>query len=361
MRSAKDLEAEAARWIARLDRTEPGNWPDEFHQWLADDAKRRAAFTRLKVAWKRADNLRNLKPLSQAVDEDLLAPRPRIHEALWTHATVFGVMQSAAAEPLHRRRRDMAPESKPPTRWPVWLSFRAFLAAMLAVIVVSMSALVFGDRSSRVYETAVGGQEYVPLEDGSVASLNTNTRIRVKLTEGRREITLLRGEVLFTVAHDAARPFEVTAAGVTARAMGTEFSMQLREDGRVETVVREGQVAMFQPERLLGVSWRQQEIHPTLHAGDRALVDHRDVSVTNLGSAEIRRRLAWTLGRAVFRGATGAEIAKELNRYSQHRITVTDPKVASRRFGGSFDTTHPESFAYGLTQMFGAGTFVVSE
>ena len=137
--------------------------------------------------------------------------------------------------------------------------------------------------------------------------------------------------------------------------------MQLREDGRVETVVREGQVAMFQPERLLGVPWRQHEFHPTLRAGDRALVDHRDASVTNLGSAELRRRLAWTLGRAVFRGATGAEIAKELNRYSQHRITVTDPKVASRRFGGSFDTTHPESFAYGLTQMFGAGTFVVSE
>ena len=361
MRSAKDLEAEAARWIARLDRTEPDNWPDEFHQWLANSARHHAAFLRLKVAWKRADKLRNLKPLNQAVDEDLLAPRPRTHDALWTHATVFGVMQSAAVEPLHRRHRELAPERTPPTRWPTWLSFRALAAAALAVIVVSMSALVFGDRSSRVYETAVGGQEYVPLQDGSVASLNTNTRIRVNLTEGRREITLLRGEVLFTVAHDAARPFEVTAAGVTARAMGTEFSMRLREDGRVETVVSEGRVALFQPERLLGVPWRQHEIHPVLRAGDHAFVDHRGVSVRNVGSAEIRRRLAWTLGRAVFRGETGAEIAKELNRYSQHRITVTDPRVASRRFGGSFDTTHPESFTYGVTQMFGAGTFVVSE
>ncbi len=361
MRSAKDLEAEAARWIARLDRTQPGNWPDEFHEWLADDARHRAAFTRLSVAWKHAEKLRNLKPLSQAVDEDLLAPRPRMPDGTWTHATVFGVTQSAAIEPLHRRRRTLLAARKPPTKRPAWLSFRAVLVAALAVIVVSVSAIVFGDRNSHVYETAVGGHEYVPLEDGSVADLNTNTRIRVKLTEGRREITLLRGEVLFTVAHDATRPFEVDAAGVTARAVGTEFSMRLREDGRVETVVKEGQVVLFQPERLLGVPWRPHEIHPALHAGDHALVDHREASVTNLGAAEIRRRLAWTLGRAVFRGETGAEIAKELNRYSLHRITVTDPKVALKRFGGSFDTTHPESFTYALTPIFGAGTFAVSE
>jgi transmembrane sensor len=119
---------------------------------------------------------------------------------------------------------------------------------------------------------------------------------------------------------------------------------------------------MFQPDTLLGVRWRQHEIRPALHAGDRALVDQHQASVTSLGGgADVQRRLAWTRGRAVFRGETGADIARELNRYSRHRIAVTDPKVASRRFGGSFDTARPESFTDGLTQLFGVGTFVVAE
>ncbi len=212
MRSAKVIETEAARWIARLDGQEAADWPPEFSAWLGDDPRHRAAFTRLEVAWKRFDSLRKLKPLDRAVDADLLAPRAPAHAGLWTHANAFGVAQGAG--PRYRTAKR--------ARWQTILP-PAFVA--LACIVVAVSWLVLTDPGSRVYETSVGGREHVVLPDGSVAELNTNTRVRVKLSRSLREVELQRGEALFTVAHQPERPSEVTAAGVTTRAVGTQFSV----------------------------------------------------------------------------------------------------------------------------------------
>jgi len=347
MRSAKVIETEAAAWLARLDAREAGNSPPEFEAWLDDDPRHRAAFTRLEVAWKRSDLLRKLKPLDQAADEDLLAPRATAHEALWTHATAYGVAQGSGA-----RYRTAAAR----THWRTVLP-----AAMvgLALVVVSVSRLVLGDVHSRVYETTIGGREHVVLPDASVAELNSNTRIRVKFDRTRREVEILRGEALFTVEHQADRPFEVTAAGVTARAVGTQFSVRLREDNRAEALVMQGRVALLQPQRLFGVRLGRHEVQPVLGVGDRAIADERSASIENLGSADLDRRLLWTVGKVEFRGESVREVVRELNRYSLHRIRVTDPEVADEPFGGTFRTSDALSFVEGLSALYGASAFAV--
>ena len=73
----------------------------------------------------------------------------------------------------------------------------------------------------RVHQTERGGFERVVLPDGSTASLNTNSEIRVHFTHHHREIVLTRGEALFSVAHDELRPFEVDAGANAVRALGT--------------------------------------------------------------------------------------------------------------------------------------------
>ena len=346
MRSAKAIETEAATWLARLDARGAANAPPEFEAWLDDDPRHRAAFTRLEVAWKRSDLLRKLKPLDQAVDEDLLAPEALGREELWTHATAYGVAQGTGARDQIVKR----------TQWR-----RKLPLAMvgLALVVVSVSWLVFGDLQSRVYETTVGGRAHVVLPDGSVAELNSNTRIRVKFDRARREVEILRGEALFTVEHQADRPFEVIAAGVTARVVGTQFSVRLREDDRVETLVKQGRVALLQPRRLLGVQFARREVPPVLGVADHAIADERSASIENVGTADVDRRLAWTLGKVEFRGETVREVVRELNRYSLHRIRVTDPEVAEKHFGGTFRTNDAASFVEGLSALYGAGAFAV--
>lgn len=356
MRSAKDIEEEAAAWIARLDGKPPREWPPEFRTWLAADLKHQAAFTRLTVAWRRFDPLRKLRPLDRAtVDEDLLAPRAPVHDGLSTQVSPHGIAHSAAVEPLHVRHREPVPAKRAG-----WRMLRPVLAiAALALIVVSVSWLVLGDLHSRVYETNVGGHERVPLEDGSVIELNTNTRIRVKFSDTRREIILQRGEALFTVAHQADRPFEVAVAGVTVQAVGTEFSVRRHDDRLVETLVNEGHVVMFQTNRVLGLPFGRHAMEPILGPGDRALVDGPRVSVMNTGVADVRRRFMWVTGRVEFRGETVSELVQELNRYSLHRIVILDPELGTRSAAGAFDVTQPESFVPALSSVYGADKFAL--
>ena len=51
---------------------------------------------------------------------------------------------------------------------------------------------------------------------------------------------LLRGEGRFQVAHDATRPFIVSAADADVRAVGTAFTVRLRESAQVDVLVSEG-------------------------------------------------------------------------------------------------------------------------
>src|SRR4029077_8169699 len=122
------------------------------------------------------DRLRDLRPLDRDVNADLLRP-PRRH---WTLA----------------------------------------IAASMVLVLVAASIYFTRTRFGwQHYETRVGGFSRVLLEDGSVIDLNTNSDVRVRLGAHQREVQLLRGEVRFQVAHDAARPFVVAAADAAVRAV----------------------------------------------------------------------------------------------------------------------------------------------
>ncbi|MGH8308976.1 MAG: FecR/PupR family sigma factor regulator, partial [Steroidobacteraceae bacterium] len=73
MKTARDVEDEAAKWLVLNDKSL--RRPEEiaaFEAWLAADVRHRAAYLRLKAGWRRADQLRRLRPHDDAVDEDLL-------------------------------------------------------------------------------------------------------------------------------------------------------------------------------------------------------------------------------------------------------------------------------------------------
>src|SRR5262249_47175706 len=95
------------------------------------------------------------------------------------------------------------------------------------------------------YSTPVGGIDNVALADGSRMTLNTDTRIRVALTETERRIELDKGEGFFEVAKDPSRPFVVYAGNKRVVAVGTKFSVR-RENDDVEVIVTEGRVRLGQ-------------------------------------------------------------------------------------------------------------------
>lgn len=281
-----------------------------------------------------------------------------------SHAGLFGRMVSRGTHTGSPASLGTHANSPVATGWrftrPRYAGFAA-LAASIVCVVVAVTAFVLSSPKFVVYETPIGGREHVVLGDGSRITLNTNTRVRVRLTAKERTAELERGEALFSVAHDPVRPFEVTSRGVIARAVGTEFSVRARENGLVETRVLEGAVAMSQPKRFLGVLYGRQAVRPLLHAGDRALIDDDSALIERIGLKEIERGLLWRTGKIAFINETLAEAVAEFNRYTPRRLIIANPELAARRFGGQFETTDPDSFVQGLAATFGVRAVVMPE
>ncbi len=337
MSRASEISDEAADWLIRLEaRTSAELW-DGLQAWLDADPRHRAAFVRLRVAWNRADVLKNLQPLDGTIDPDLLAG------ANLAPAT----LAAKGLQPLQGRARKRSNGLSLPNR-------RRWLAAAATVAAAGVIAWLIGFTGWKSYETGIGGREQIALRDGSTVKLNTNTQLRTRLTSSRRDIMLTRGEALFHVAHDSTRPFYVIAGATLVRAVGTEFSVRLRDADHVDVLVTEGRVAIgaaqasHDPDSPMLVGSASE-----VSDGEAARAKPGTLSVTRLAAKDVTRKLAWTAGHLAFQGETLAEAVQEFNRYNQRQITVADPSIERVQVGGTFRTTDPDSFVAALQRSFG--------
>jgi ferric-dicitrate binding protein FerR (iron transport regulator) len=107
---------------------------------------------------------------------------------------------------------------------------RRGLIAGLGAAAAACVAVVVGPRLfSARYGTALGEIRRVPLSDGSMAAINTDTALDVAMSPRLRHVKLDKGEAWFEVAKDARRPFVVESGPVRVRAVGTAFSVRRLE------------------------------------------------------------------------------------------------------------------------------------
>src|SRR5262249_10710967 len=156
----------------------------------------------------------------------------------------------------------------------------------------------------------VGEQRSVLLKDGTRVTLNTGSRIEVRLKPGRRKVRLVQGEALFEVAHDAAAPFKVEAGGAELTDVGTQFNLDMRAD-RIDVRVTEGRVA---------VGARGSET-VLLSANDRMAVASTGLGPVQHG-VNMTSTLAWTQRRLMFDRRPLFEVAEEFNRYNREPIHI---------------------------------------
>ena len=339
MPSASDISDAAAAWLVRLEaQTTPELW-DEFQAWVDGSPQHRAAFIRLREAWKRVDLLKNMRPMDGTIDADLLA------QEKITPATV----QSRGLEPLAGTPRRRPAELLRPERRRVG----AIAAAIAATGVFAWFATYHLGWES--YETGIGVRQQVQLKDGSLVDLNTNTRLNVRISGGRRDITLTSGEALFHVAHDSSRPFYVTAAGTVVRAVGTAFSVRIRDTKHVDVMVEEGRVAVAAPGS--DANFENPALLATatlLSVDEGASVAHEGVNVQKIPRKDILRKLHWTTGTLDFQGTTLEDAIQEFNRYNRRQIVIADPAIRTVRLGGgNFTPTDLPSFVDALQRTFG--------
>lgn len=226
----------------------------------------------------------------------------------------------------------------PVKRWRVLAVAASLLVAVIAAFGVFREwAMVGGAQAptALVYATELGEQRSVVLSDGSVVQLNTQSRLEVKFTKNSRLVLLTRGEAVFDVAKDAARPFRVNAGFAVTEVLGTRFNVYRQAAQTVVTVV-EGGVAVSAP-HYAGPDGRTAH----LTRGHQLAVFANGTVRKNL-NADIARATAWMRRRLIFNGDTLAAAVRELNRYNRKHLVIADPKLANRRISGMFDANRPD-------------------
>jgi transmembrane sensor len=303
--TAKQIDARAADWAARLDRGVLSSEDEaRLDAWLAGDPRRAGAFARARAVALHSERARALGPRFDPKTFSVPASSPSRRRLLWGTAAAAGIG-----------------------------------GALLTGY--SLSA------AGEVYATRRGEMRVVPLADGSVVNLNTDSRVMVRYTAKRRTIHLDRGEALFDVAKDTARPFVVRAGDTDVRAVGTSFSVQRLADAPVQVLVREGVVEVDRGQGgAVRLTANMRAVAPLTGGADL-------IRTAAVAPVEVERAVAWREGRIAFEGETLAEAVKDFRRYSDTRIVIDDPSIAREEVTGLFEANDPVGFAQAVATSFG--------
>ncbi len=312
-----------------------------------------------------------LSEQEQAELRDWLNADPRNFESLRQMVQLWGDLDCMA---VLAKLFPLQAESANRFAW-AWPRTFAFLGVAMSILMLSALFLedilshnpVFPNETANraeplelVYQTEIGEQSEISLNDGSTLTLNTNSQARVRFNQLERAIFLLEGEAYFEVVKNPDVPFVVYAGNGQVRALGTAFNVRL-EGERVEVLVAEGVVQVV-------ANTTVNAQHPTGSSAELNIPQSKIVTLKQSGVAEyseiietadylteenLGHRLAWHQGKWLFEGETLAEVINEVSRYTDKRIEIIDPLIADLRIGGYFDIGEIEAFMAVLQAGFG--------
>lgn len=311
--SRDSTDALAARWIARRDAGWSETEAAEFARWRDADPRHAAALARFESTWS-------------------ALARPRETGGAGAFSREY-----AAVRARSRRRRVLAGG--------------ATVAAVLFAAMWWTRPVTLRVPAAPVASAVLLVPELRTLADGSTVELRPGAAIETDFSDAVRRVRLVRGEALFAVAKQTARPFVVVAGEVEVRAVGTAFSVELGAVA-VDVLVTEGRVAV----QTTGAA----PAPALVDAGNRAHVTvgpAGTVAVAAVSSGEVDAQLAWRAPRVEFSGTPLAEVVATVNRHAQQpgarRFVIGDPALAAVPLSGLFRLDDTAAFARMLEAGFG--------
>jgi transmembrane sensor len=240
-------------------------------------------------------------------------------------------------------------EGQPSTAQSGWMR-PVFLriAAVLTVLVLAGAGATYylTPTQGRIYSTPIGGHEVVSFADGSQIELNTNTRLRARMTTQERVVWLDHGEAYFRVKHDPAHPFVVMIGDRRVTDLGTQFVIR-RDPHDLQVAVLQGRVWFDRPDKQ---SLKQSAF---LTPGDVATIQSGKMTLVKRTMHALTGELAWRHGMLVFHHTPLAQAARELNRYNRIKIVIDDTAAAGMTMNGSFPATGISTFTEAARDVFG--------
>ena len=346
------ITEEAGAWLIRLDGEQPLTADEQaaLKEWLQRSPLHREELDKMAALWGRMNVLTEL-------------------------AVPLGKSPAASQHPSEQNTRRGA------------FAGMGRLGIATAVLVIGL-VTVFGlwmrpdpmTASNGFYATAVGQQQQQALADGSVVLLNTNSQIRVEYGTDYRDIRLLQGEVYFKVAKNSDQPFRVFAGNGLVQAVGTAFSVYLKNSA-VDVTVTEGRVALASLSNSRArASGGQSRVESAATRADTVGVEYSaDLGLLSAGQSttiraanedtpsdtgsldviqtvdatEMTKRLSWQHGMLTFAGDPLEQVVEEISRYTTVSIEISDPAVRAIKIGGQFQVGATDDMLAALEVNFG--------
>jgi transmembrane sensor len=171
------------------------------------------------------------------------------------------------------------------------------------------------------------------LPDGSIIEHKQGAAFTVDYSHEIRRVVLTRGTAHFDVTKDPARPFVVTASGVSVRAVGTAFSIECAENA-LEILVTEGRVAVASASR------PESEMPTTVAAGEGVRVElapeasNKSPKVQSMSAKAFEEKLAWRVKLVEFSGTPLRDAVQILNQHNRMRFSIADEALADLKLSG---------------------------
>ena len=334
-RAMVDVEEVAAEWIARRNsRRFTADEQLSLNAWLEADVRNAEAFDAMSSTWSLLRGSGRVRP-TQPIAAQRSAPRRKVY--------AFACAGLAAALVL--------------AAW----TFRAWLPV------------------ERVAVAAVAVRpDLRTLPDGSTVELNLGADIAVAFTREERVVRLLRGEALFDVTKDPARPFVVRAGTVAVRAVGTAFTVRHDEE-HINVLVTEGKVAVDRmdtrdgagasdetgADRASAVDASPASLRPAPQSREPVYVEvGRQIAIPvadelpalriePVSAEQIAAALAWRSKRIEFNDARLPEVIALFNRQNTLQLQISGAALLKRSITGVFWSDDPEGFVRLLESGFG--------
>ena len=169
-----------------------------------------------------------------------------------------------------------------------------------------------GESESIVYnklEIPRGGEFCLTLSDGTRVWLNSETSIQYPVAFGAKERRVfVQGEAYFEVTADASMPFIVETKHLQINVLGTSFNISAYPDESHHATLAKGKIkAIYEEKQVI------------LSPGEQALLTDSGMIVH---AVDIATYTSWKERRFVFKNKPLQEVARDLERWYNVRLTI---------------------------------------
>ena len=356
-RDRASIKEEAGAWIVKMDQGELSpEQTAELQQWIAKSDFHRNYLHQLAHNW---DSMGILQELAALFPIQPTAVMPATQPVMPAKAGISNPQPPTPKTWL----QNLIAQLKQPKAW----------APTLATF--ALVAILINTQQPNHFETDIGQQASYQLSDGTRITLNTNSELKVDYSQDRRRIYLLRGEAHFDVAKNPQRPFMVYAGEGMVWAVGTAFNVRYLNAGNhagnlpdslvgtlvgtsIDVTVTEGTVKIFadiEPDKNTSLDVNDAQSSPTdheqlVHAG-KSVQYSKVINATQTTPAQVlEQKLAWQHGALIFKGETLEQAIKEIARYTDKQLIITDPSIKNIRVGGHYKTDNIDSLLASLSE-----------